>query len=65
MDKINEKNEKTITVHPLTVLIDAVILAQKRGAFTLDEASLISQAVNHYKKKLEQNKFNLKKNDTK
>ena len=54
----NNTKEETVTVHPLTVLIDAVSLAQKRGAYTLDEASLIAKAVNYYKKEIESNKKN-------
>ena len=45
MNSENNTPKEKVTVHPLNVLIDAVILAQKRGAFSLDEASLISQAV--------------------
>ena len=40
------------TVDPLTVLMNSVEVAQKRGAFSLDEAGIISQAVQFYRQRL-------------
>ena len=42
------------TVDPLTVLMNSVEVAQKRGAFSLDEAGIISQAVQFYRQKLKE-----------
>ena len=42
------------TVDPLTVLMNSVEVAQKRGAFSLDEAGIISQAVQFYRQRLKE-----------
>tara|TARA_A100001015_G_C14854802_1_gene657922 strand:+ start:127 stop:405 length:279 start_codon:yes stop_codon:yes gene_type:complete len=48
-----ETTPKSVEVHPLQILVNAVTVAHKRGAFSLDEAALIARAVNCFKPKEE------------
>ena len=40
----NEKYKEYLSTHPIHILLQAVELAQKRGAYTINEALTISQA---------------------
>ena len=43
-DGENENNNEYLSAHPIHILLQAVELAQKRGAFSINEALTISQA---------------------
>ena len=44
----NDNNNKKIEINPLQLLVNASFLAYQRGAFSMKETSLISQAIDFF-----------------
>ena len=44
----NDNNNKKIDVNPLQLLVNASFIAYQRGAFSMKETSLISQAIDFF-----------------
>ena len=42
------KQKENIVISPIQLLVNAVLVAYQRGAFTMKEAGLISQAVDYF-----------------
>ena len=40
--------KESIVISPIQLLVNAVLVAYQRGAFTINEAGLISQAVDYF-----------------
>jgi hypothetical protein len=52
MEKLEQEQEQpqkeSIVISPIQLLVNAVLVAYQRGAFTIKEAGLISQAVDYF-----------------
>lgn len=46
--------DKKIMISPIQLLVNAVLVAYQRGAYTMQEAGIISQAVDHFTVKTNQ-----------
>jgi hypothetical protein len=49
--------DKKIMISPIQLLVNAVLVAYQRGAYTIQEAGIISQAVDHFTVKTNQAKL--------
>jgi hypothetical protein len=43
-----EEKQKNIVISPIQLLVNATLVAYQRGAFTMKEAGLISQAIDYF-----------------
>jgi hypothetical protein len=43
-----QETQKNIVISPIQLLVNATLVAYQRGAFTMKETSLISQAVDYF-----------------
>jgi hypothetical protein len=57
MDSTNQTDDKKITISPIQLLVNSVLVAYQRGAYTIQEAGLISQAVDFFTVKTNQAKL--------
>jgi hypothetical protein len=43
-----QETQKNIVISPIQLLVNATLVAYQRGAFTMKEAGLISQAIDYF-----------------
>jgi len=57
MESSPSTEDKKIMISPIQLLVNAVLVAYQRGAYTIQEAGIISQAVDHFTVKTNQAKL--------
>ncbi len=45
---LQQETQKNIVISPIQLLVNATLVAYQRGAFTMKEAGLISQAIDYF-----------------